>query len=645
MRKGIFFLIILLAYYSTRAYSQTNLSNLPPFGDISEEEFAMKECSFDKEANSVIIFSEAYADHDEDYHLITKRRVRIKILNEKGLDDANIEIPFYSNDNYEFLKDMKAATFNRNTDGTIASFYVDKRSFFTDKKDRNYSLLKFAMPNVKAGSVIEYEYESVKKGYSKFQNWEFQDELPVMKSCYLLQIPPAAEFTYSVQKKATYPITIKPLPEIGQIYFEMKNIPGLKFEPYMDAIGDHLQKVVLQFSGMTDENNSTRNENTTWKDAAYNLSTDKDFGPGKRSLSSIDDVKALAEKETTMQGKLAAIYDYVRKNITWNGYYGTIYNADEPKTVWDKKNGSATGINMVLLNLLQSFNIEAYPILVSEREHGRIDTTFPFLTKFDRTAVYAIADNNEFILDASQKTSPPNLIPFSLLNTYAFVVDKKKYKLVRINSNASAYRDQVFVKGSLSEKGVLNGSTNIISQDYSKQSRTESIKKDEKKYVGKTFQEAYEGMVVDSFHCENLDNDNEPLIQHINFENALSESGGFVLFNYNMFSGFEKNPFTKPERFTNIDFGCPYAVSVDEDIELPKNAKTDDLPKDKMLTTPQKDITISRKIKQDGNTLRIRLDFIQSVTLVYADQYEYLKQFYRSMTDMLNEPIVIKLQK
>src|SRR5689334_23349613 len=143
MRKHFLFLIFSLAFYFNKSFSQTNLSNLPTFGDISDEEFAMKECPFDKEANSVIIFNEAYADHDEEYHMVTKRRVRIKILNEKGLDDANIGIRFFSNDNYEFLKDMKAATFNRNADGSIASSYVDKKSFFTEKVDKNYSLQKF----------------------------------------------------------------------------------------------------------------------------------------------------------------------------------------------------------------------------------------------------------------------------------------------------------------------------------------------------------------------------------------------------------------------------------------------------------------------------------------------------------------------
>ena len=112
-----------------------------------------------------------------------------------------------------------------------------------------------------------------------------------------------------------------------------------------------------------------------------------------------------------------------------------------------------------------------------------------------------------------------------------------------------------------------------------------------------------------------------------------------------MFTGLSKNFFTKDERFTNVDFGYPYHTTVDETIELPDNSKIDGIPVDKKLVTPDNDISIARQIKQTGNTLHIQIDFVQTVTLVSYDDYPGLKNFYRQMINMLNEPITVKLTK
>src|SRR4029078_12600389 len=110
-----------------------------------------------------------------------------------------------------------------------------------------------------------------------------------LKSCYLLTVLPNSEFHYSVQKKNIYPIIIKPMPETGKMYYKMNNIPGLKFEPYMDAVNDYLQKVRFQLSGYTNQAGSQVKVTQTWKDLAYDLISDKDFGGViKKDLPKID---------------------------------------------------------------------------------------------------------------------------------------------------------------------------------------------------------------------------------------------------------------------------------------------------------------------------------------------------------------------
>jgi hypothetical protein len=110
-------------------------------------------------------------------------------------------------------------------------------------------------------------------------------------------------------------------------------------------------------------------------------------------------------------------------------------------------------------------------------------------------------------------------------------------------------------------------------------------------------------------------------------------------------TGLAKNPFKKDERFTNVNFGYPYLVTVDETIELPANSKVEELPANKRLTTSDRNISIAREITQTGNTIHVKINFVQTLTLVSADDYQDLKYFYKLMVDLLNQPITIKLEK
>ncbi|MFI5185388.1 MAG: DUF3857 domain-containing protein [Chitinophagales bacterium] len=617
-------------------------SSLPQFGSYSAEELSMKECSFEKDANAVVLLDEAFSDFDDDWQLITKRRVRIKILNEKGIDEGNVIIPFYSKDKFEFIQNIGGITFNANQNPDISQ--LDKKSIYTEKIDERRSRVKFAMPNVRVGSIIEYQYESVMKNYGGLDRWLFQSDIPTARSCYLLQIIPNHEFSYVVTKKSKYNIIITPKPDVGQIYFEMSNIPGLRFEPFMDAPKDYLQQVEFQLSGYANPLGNMQKVNTTWKDLAYDLSTDKVLGGClKKDLPKIEDVKAIVDKETTTIGKINVIYNYVRNNFTWNGY-DSKYASDGLRKVWDKKNGTSGEINLILVSLLQTFDIDAAPMLVAERDYGKVDPTLPFVDRFNKTVAYVNAEEKTFILDATQKFCPLDLTPYPLLNTYALVVSKRTTSPINLKSSNGSFLSGITLHAKLDNNGLFSGESIIKSDQYAKQSQSEQIAANEKKLI-KNYEDNNPGISVDSFVHTELNNDANPLIQNIKFREQFDKADGFVLLNYNLFTGLTKNPFTKDERFTNVDFGYPYHVMVEETIELPGNSKIDGMPANKQITTPGKDIIVSRQVIQTGSILQIKLDFLQNITLVSYNDYSYLKDFYKQMVNMLNEPVTLKLAK
>ena len=614
--------------------------DFPAFGTFTADEINLKQCSFDPEADAIILMDKAVANHDDNYRLITERRIRIKILTQKGVERADIVIPFYSKDEFENLSRLEAYTYNFDEAGRATYVAVDKKSFFTEHTNSYWSRMKFAMPAVKVGSIIEYHYVSTMKNYNGLDEWLFQSDMPTMNSTYLLHIVPNAEFAYSVQKSNKYPVTIRPMPSDGKIYFEMNNVAGLRFEPYMDAPRDYLQKVMFQFSGYY-SSGSRQNVNTTWKALAYDLMTEKSYGSQLDKDLKIDVIRALVANEPTATTKVKAIYEYVKKNIAWNGI-DSKYASDGLKAVWDRKKGTSGEMNLLLTNLLKSAGIEAYPILAAERDFGKIDSTYPFLERFNKTVVLAIADNRQFVLDATQENCPLGLTPYPLLGTSAFLVDRKSFNLIRIAPGNRFYKNTITIKGEVDAKGLLTAETKVESYDYAKQSVLNKLKDDKKKFIVNNFERPYEGLSVDSFLIVPPPADSLPLDQFVKFKQQLNQSGDYTLLNPNLFTGFEKNPFISSIRFTNVNFGYPYNITVEETIKVPAGTKID-LPQDKVLRSNDNTIEAFKQVRFENNELKVVMRFMQTTTLVTAENYPAIKDFYKRMIDMLNEPVLVKM--
>jgi hypothetical protein len=536
---------------------------------------------------------------------------------------------------------VEAYTYNFDESGRPSFIPIDKKSFYTEHTNSYWSQMKFAMPAVRVGSIIEYHYVSTMKSYGGLDEWRFQSEIPTLTSSFLLQMVPTHEFTYSVQKSSNYSINIQPLPNDGRIYFEMNNIAGLRKEPYMDAPRDYLQKVIFQHSAYLTSFGSKQKTNTTWRDLAYDLMTDKNYGSQLDKDLKIDALQALIANEPTATAKLRVVYDYIKKHIAWNGI-DTWFSRDPLKTVWDRKNGTSGEMNLLLVNLLKSAGIETYPVLAAERHYGKIDTTYPFIERFNKTVAFALADGRQYILDASQENCPVGLTPFPLLGTTAFLVDKKKFNLLRIAPGSKYYKKIVTISGELDTNGVLSAETNVQSYDYAMQFVLDEIKSDKRKFIADVFEKPYDGISIDSFQVIPPEFDSLPVSQYVRFKQQLNQTGGFVLLNPNLFARMEKSPFISSIRFTNVNFGYPYNITVQETFKVPPGTKID-LPEDKALRSTDKTIEAFKQVRFENNEIKVIMRFIQTTTLVPAENYPAIRDFYKKMIDMFNEPILVKL--
>ncbi len=631
-----YFALVLLIFINEISLGQTPI---PSFGKLTPEEVDLKECAFDKTAEAVVIFDQAVTNYDDSYSLVTERRIKIKILKESGVDRGNINIRYYSHEGFEFIKNLDAVVNTPNADETsFVETKLDKRSVYTKQLSKYYSVVSFALPNVKKGSIIEYVYTSVKKDYGGLRNWHFQSDIPVMLSSYLLYVMPNVTFAYTARIKSYFRISITS-PAPGSTLFEMRNIPGLRDEAYSPNEKDYLQRVDFQFAGHYTRSGYFQNSSTTWQEFNKDFLEEKEFGGQLNKKIGEDFLKANSITALSTEDKIRLVYDHVRNNITWDEYY-SIYCLTPVKTVWEKKKGNSAEVNFVMINLLRAAGIDAYPILVSERSNGRVDTTYPFKTQFNTVMTLVMAEGKTYIMDGKDKLTPYFMIPYDALNTIGFLVDKKTSGFVTIQSS-SKYEKNIALEADVKSSGTIYLTAYEKFKNYGRLENTYNYRLSSNTYES-NLKNKFSFMKIDSVTVLGAESDTGYLDNIIKGSYEAEQSGDYYLLHYNMFLNFKTNPFTTENRFTKIDFGYRSVYNLEAIFHLPENMTIESVPKDAREANRDNSMVLTRRFIKSGNMVKVKVSIELNRAEFYSEEYSMVKSFFTKMIDMLGEPIVLK---
>jgi Domain of Unknown Function with PDB structure (DUF3857) len=651
--KNITFLTSLLFFFSF-AIAQ---KSIPDFGKIDKADLELKDCDFDKGAAAMILLDHGNAsfelDNNASFRLHIERHIRIKILKEKAFERANIKIYFYSGDRYEKVEKVKASSFNLDADGKQVESEVEKKLIYTEKINKNISAITFTFPQVKVGSILEYRYTTIIDNIRALPNWDFQSSIPTRYSHFTLSIPEFYGFTSSIHTK--YPMEKEQKDKIEDNYirgqkvsygvttyqFAMRNLPGLQEEPYMGAASDYLQHIKFQLSQISIPGNPVVNLNTTWPRLTEELLESSFFGAQlKKQVSMEADIETQCKKAVTETEKLYIIYNYVRRQMEWTGEEDKY--ADDIKAAWGRKKGSAAEINFILIGMLREAKIEAYPMLVSTREHGKVNNLYPFLDQFNKVICFAFAEGKPFVLNGADDYNPARLIPYDVMGSEGFVVDKEKGGWVTLWDETMLRKNRVALQATIDDKGVMNGECIISSFDYSKNPRVAQLKESKDKFQENYFTAPYKGLAVRSLELKNTENDSFALEQKLKFSYPLSSSGDYKYFTVNMFTGLDKNPFTAETRFTDVDFGYNQSYAVFCSITIPDGYQFDELPESRTWILPDTSIVLTRIMEANVNTLSVRISLEFKRPVFYNEEYPDFRRFYKTLFDKLNEQVVIK---
>ena len=620
------------------------------FGEIPMADLTMDTYEKDTSASAVVLVDYGVAYLEilvGGASLNFERHTRIKILSKDGLKWADVEVPlFHAGNSEEKITGLKATAYNLEN-GKIVESKLSKDGIFKEKFNRNITLHKFTLPNVKEGSVIEFSYTVRSEFLTRLPNWEFQETIPIRHSEYWATIPDF--FIYEKYMQGYIPAQVyevKPKNISGGYqakahHWLIKDVPAFKEEPYMTSKRDYISKINFALSHYNFPGEQVQEVMGSWNKLNDVLLEDADFGGVIRGSNFLKDkVDEITAGMTDPIQKITAIHNHVKQNFEWDGVKD--FYALPLKKLQEAKKGSAGDMNLYLASMLEKAALDVDMVLVSTRDHGFIRKEYPMHQQFNYVVcAVRLADKTVF-LDATERFLPVNVLPERCLNGEGLVISKTRHGWIKLETKAKA-KTSVNAELTIEDTGDLKGKLAYARDGYDAISmRNSYISKGEEAYV-KDFlgTRSWEVNKTEFQNIQEIDKSTKENHELTIREHATA-AGDVIYINPFVTSQIVDNPFKLETREYPVDFGSSVEKMYFCKFTLPEGYAIDEIPESKILLLPGNAAKYVYNVAQAGNTITVTSNFQINKNIFVQNEYANLREFYNQVVAKQAQQIVLK---
>jgi len=569
--KSVLALLFIIIIHSNQVWTQD-------FGEISDETLQMKTFGPDPDADAVIIFDKIEMKITDRFNLEAERHKRIKILTEEGKKYADVQIKYWHEDEIDIID---AGSFN--VDGS--EIELDGDDIFVEEMG-NYKKTTFAIPGVEVGSVIDYVYELTSEYISGLEPWYFQDDIYTVLSLCKVNIPQEFKFNsltknlelYDIQKNVEeYPNPYDNYRKVYEISYTGKNIPGLKGEKFIDNIYDHYASMFfildsykrgltyIKFAG-------------NWNDVAKRISKRfaKRIEQGGETVRTLNTIVKPGDDDLQKAKKL---YDFVRTQIKTTSQNGSYYQ--DPETLLEKKEGTASSKNVLLINLLNNAGLDAKPVLISTRSHGRVHPGFCNTNQFNRVICLLKIGKKSYYLHTGLNDNPFGYLTPATSVDCGLLIDGENGTIINLKPKKPSNKINIETEVIVDNDEVLAGKSVITYKGHpALMERNKIGNENVKEYVLKKLSDMYDAAELDTFYYTNVDSIDESLVLNIEYSlpDYLETMGEFIFITPPFFSAIKDNPFVSDKRNLPVDFDYPVYETEKIKIIFGSNLKLSEKP-------------------------------------------------------------------
>ena len=519
----------------------------------------------------------------------------------------------FGTDADESVEDIKATAFNLEG-GKVVKTSLKKSEIVNKKIDEHNYQVEFTIPNVKEGTVIEYEYNVHSQVFWELRDWYAQCEIPVAYAKLDMNIPNYLIFNiedHGIQR-LTYTCTAgslkfkivsdplaNPMTVITNHYVYVgRDLIGMPKDDYVWNAQDYWAGITAELKLYRLPGMSQMDYAKTWEQIDEMILSSDDLGIhlGDHSPLANELKEAKIGDIANPRERVAAVYKLVMDKVKWNGKYA-LSPALTSETL-KKGEGSNADINLLLIQSLQDVGLTAAPVVLRTRDLGQLPYNFPSIRKLSTYLVGVVMPTGgNMYLDASNKNGWLNVLPEVMLVDRARMVRKdKKSEWVNLQKVSKSERHTV-IDAKLSADGTLSGKQTT---------RNEGGETEESVYTKK-------GQVTDGqiSICPFPDN-------------------------------MMVNPFTAETRKMPVDFPRVSSERFVINISLPEGYVMEGEPRNTTVTTADKGL--EGRILTSSSEGRVQMSWQFNVNKISHPEKDYadLRQIFDMLSKYTSEQIIIK---
>ena len=355
------------------------------------------------------------------------------------------------------------------------------------------------------------------------------------------------------------------------------------------------------------------------------------------------DIKVLINPEQTEFEKMKIVYDYIRNYMQWNNLNSFLVD-DNLRSAYNKKIGNAGDINLMLVAILKEIGLTAEPVIISTRKHGFVNQAIPTISDFNYVIALVKIDNKNYLLDATEKNCPLDLLPIRCINGNGRLV-KKDYSQEIILLTNQKKSSTYLLNLSIDINGNISGTMECkLKQHAALDFRNDfSASTDTSEFIS-DYENNYNGLDISNYSFKNLDDIYKPVSYQ--FDVTISDNveimNNMMIFKPLLFFTLENNPFKLEKREYPVDFTTPFEKMIIVSYSIPEGYIVESIPEKNTFNLPENAGKFTYSIVQFGNVINITSKFEINKTIFSQPEYASLKMFYSLVVKKQNEQIIIK---
>jgi hypothetical protein len=680
------------------------------FQPPSQEELKMTSDPKAPGAAAVVLYRE---ETEDDPHHFRSVYARIKVLTDQGKDAATVRIRFPRTLVYKATGDNSSRS--STTPGAGVNNYFDPPGLQHTGEDMPYDVdtfatrvevaalagrtihpdgtiiplkgsvseilktvkgsnkrneLVFTLPDVEAGSILEYRYQLRYDRYSSAPDWQIQQPWFVHKAHYAFLptdqfLPDRTPGSIGTTNSELMGPHETPLTDIrnttilppgkslsqdamGRYVLDLTDIPPIPQEPFSPPLEEKIYQVDFYYT-------YTLVEKDYWLKEMQNWTKDLDHYIGSSSTIK-STVSEICSPSDSPLDKAKKLYALVQKfdNVDFSSAVPPPSTGDtipdgHVESVLTKKSGTSTEMALLYLALLRAADVNARPERIASRDRHIFSAQILSTTQLDAVVIAVNIDGKETLIDPGEKMAPFQTLHWSHTGAGGVALDANG-KVEIVVTPLAPYTDNQIVrvgKIALNPQGQASGTIKIAFTGQEalhwRQLALRTSPDDIKAQLDQTLSARVpSGIQAHLDQFVNLENPNAQLMAVVQVSGSLaSPAGNHFSVPRLLFDSRETDPFpTEASRTLPIDMH--YAGEEEEQItyQLPAGFALEGIPEETKFNWAS-NASYAVRTKVDANSVTTTRVLARGFTMLDPSEYTGLRDFYQKAITADQQQLVL----